>query len=350
MSETSSLPPTLLHAAPGRNHDQHIVVPGQVLTSEHGFLRGHGTYTESAPPPGPLPRWSLLDDGEDDDDDDGGDASPPGRRRRTRLVASQAGTVNRIHRLLSVTPAGSPPYAPSASVGDLVVGRVSSIQTSRWAVRLGPGCRDAPLPLSSVNLPDGIQRIRTSEDALTMSTLFAVGDLLSAEVQKAQGGDIMLHTRSLRYGKLENGHYVHVPSRLIRRRAQHIVALPPRVGCDVLLGLNGGIWIQRTYPAEWTANMGTDGEALAGTAGAEALAEDLQRVRRRHADTPMDGTAMRNVVRVRNSICCLGEVHRMIDPDTIVAVFDQSVKMGIEDLGSMLHPEVIIRLTECVRR
>mmetsp|Transcript_34806 Transcript_34806/g.80455 ORF Transcript_34806/g.80455 Transcript_34806/m.80455 type:complete len:363 (-) Transcript_34806:223-1311(-) len=356
--------PSLLHHASDRNLHHHIVIPGQVLVSEPGFLRGHGTYTESANsyPSSSAPRWTIpgSDTHAEGDNEECGDAgfltefngsSQRHHEKSSRLIACQAGTVRRIHRLLSVAPAASPPYAPSASVGDLVVGRVSQIQTARWTVRLGPGCRDAPLPLSSVNLPGGVQRIRTSEDALTMSKLFAPGDLLSAEVAKTSpGGDVVLHTRSLRYGKLENGTYAHVPSHLIRRRAQHIVTLPPRVGCDVLLGLNGGVWIQRTYPTEWTTGMGTDGEDMAGTAGAEALAEDLQKVRKRHADTPMDSTTAKNMIRVRNAICCLGEVRRMIDPDTIVAVYDESLKLVTDDLGSMLDPAVIVKITECVRR
>jgi len=96
--------------------------------------------------------------------------------------------------------------------------------------------------------------------------------------------------------------------------------------------------------------MGTDGEDMAGTAGAEALAEDLQKVRKRHADTPMDSTTAKNMIRVRNAICCLGEVRRMIDPDTIVAVYDESLKLVTDDLGSMLDPAVIVKITECVRR
>ena len=82
------------------------------------------------------------------------------------------------------------------------------------------------LPLSGVNLPGGVQRIRTSEDVLEMRNLFKEGDLLTCEVQQVQKeGTLVLHTRSLRYGKLENGTLVTVPPSLVGRRKNHFVTL-----------------------------------------------------------------------------------------------------------------------------
>jgi exosome complex component RRP4 len=56
-------------------------------------------------------------------------------------------------------------------------------------------------------------------------------------------GVISLHSRSLKYGKLENGHLVIVPCALIRRLSHHYVTLA--CGVDVILGKNGWIWVTR---------------------------------------------------------------------------------------------------------
>jgi exosome complex component RRP4 len=107
--------------------------------------------------------------------------------------------------------------------------------------------QDAVLQLSSVNLPGGAQRKRTSQDQLEMRTLFIENDLISAEVQQVNSSDgaVALHTRSLRYGKLENGRLVCVPQSRVRRLKQHFVTLD-EIGVDILLGTNGWIWVTRT--------------------------------------------------------------------------------------------------------
>ena len=56
-------------------------------------------------------------------------------------------------------------------VGDLIVGRISSVDSKRWKVDIHAQ-KDAMLQLSSVNLPGGVQRMRTYEDQLQMRTLF----------------------------------------------------------------------------------------------------------------------------------------------------------------------------------
>ena len=71
---------------------------------------------------------------------------------------------------------------------------------SRWKVSLtcshNGSAREGQLPLSGVNLPGGVQRIRTSEDVLAMRNLFKEGDLVSCEVQNVQrDGTLILHTR-----------------------------------------------------------------------------------------------------------------------------------------------------------
>lgn len=88
--------------------------------------------------------------------------------------------------------------------------------------------------------------MRTNEDQLQMRSVFTECDLISAEIQNiGADGQISLHTRSLKYGKLENGQLIIVPSALVKRLPQHYISFP--WGVDCILGRNGYIWITRTY-------------------------------------------------------------------------------------------------------
>lgn len=120
-----------------------------------------------------------------------------------RLIASVAGTVERVNKLISVIPLSPSIYV--GQVGDLVIGRIVGVGGSRWKVSLtcsAPSSagahgsmKEGQLPLSGVNLPGGVQRIRTSEDVLAMRSLYKEGDLLTCEVQQVQrDGTLILHT------------------------------------------------------------------------------------------------------------------------------------------------------------
>lgn len=59
----------------------------------------------------------------------------------------------------------------------MIVGRIRTVDLKKWKVDIA-GQRDAVLHLSAVNLPGGVQRMRTYEDQLSMRTLFAENDLV----------------------------------------------------------------------------------------------------------------------------------------------------------------------------
>lgn len=164
-----------------------IVTPGEPIEAEAGFLRGHGTL--------------VRDDG--------------------TLIATVAGVVERVNKLVSVRPVRS---RYTGEVGDVVVGRVLEVGQKRWKVDVR-GRQDAVLMLSSINLPGGEQRRRTAEDQLNMRHFYVEHDLVSAEVQAFfQDGAMSLHTRSLMYGKLQNGVLVEVTPTLMKRLKQHFHA------------------------------------------------------------------------------------------------------------------------------
>src|SRR5689334_2042238 len=78
------------------------------------------------------------------------------------LTASLSGNVFRINKLVSIR---SNATRYEGQVGDVVVARVRAVADKRWLLDIG-AMQDGVLLLSSVNLPGGIQRRRTHEDAL----------------------------------------------------------------------------------------------------------------------------------------------------------------------------------------
>ena len=135
-----------------------------------------------------------------------------------RLAASVAGTVDRVNKLISVrapkprqASASFKPHLKGSSfrysgeVGDVVVGRVIEVSHKSWKVDCNSRqnvinqkqwlirrhrhsrierptatscptlCHHAVLLLSSVYLPDGVQRRRTQEDQLQMREFYKEG-------------------------------------------------------------------------------------------------------------------------------------------------------------------------------
>ncbi|KAJ5219829.1 hypothetical protein N7468_009033 [Penicillium chermesinum] len=210
-----------------------IMTPGEVVTDDPQWMRGHGTYTN------PL---------------------------STSIIATVAGHIEKVNKLISVRPLRAR-YTPE--IGDLVVGRIVEVQSRRWKVDVAAPLL-AQLPLSAINLPGGILRRRTSADELQIRTFFSEGDLVVAEVQSVhQDGSASLHTRSLKYGKLRNGVFLAVtgtggsgassskPKKsgsslardwgVVRSRRQVWTQQTASGGADVdiILGVNGYIWISK---------------------------------------------------------------------------------------------------------
>eukprot|EP00058_Branchiostoma_floridae_P002654 XP_002588142.1 hypothetical protein BRAFLDRAFT_118871 [Branchiostoma floridae] len=201
---------------------KHLVTPGDVITTDTGYMRGHGTYM----------------------DDD-------------KLKASLAGVVERVNKLICVQPLKT---RYNGEIGDVVVGRVTEVGQRRWRVDVNSRL-DAVLMLSAVNLPGGELRRRSAEDELMMREYLVEGDLISAEVQAIfHDGALSLHTRSLKYGKLAQGVMVQVSPSLVKRRKTHFHNLP--CGASVILGNNGYVWISPTVNDEKPVPS-TDREVIA---------------------------------------------------------------------------------------
>lgn len=186
--------------------DRSIVTPGELITEDATWMRGHGTY--------------YLDE---------------------CTYSSVAGMISKVNKLLSVVPFKGR-YRPET--GDHIVGRIIGISNKRWKVELGAE-HAGVLMLGAVNLPGGVLRRKSDSDELQMRSILKEGDLLNCEVQSTfSDGSASLHTRSLKYGKLRNGMFVKVNSSLIVRTKNHMHDMPG--GVSVILGVNGYCWIFKT--------------------------------------------------------------------------------------------------------
>lgn len=292
-------------AATAAGHSD-IVTPGEVITTNPQWMRGHGTYTSAQ--------------GADDDDDDDS----------TAIVSSLAGVISRTNKLLSVRPLRAR-YTPE--VGDLVVGRIAEVQSKRWRVDVG-SVQLAGLPLSAINLPGGIQRRRTETDELAIRSFFAEGDLLVAEVQQlyADGGAV-LHTRSLRYGKLRNGVFLAVAGTgggggVVRSRRQvwtmEVGAMQSKV--DVVLGVNGYVWISKHVEDQSLAAAG-GGSSAAGV-GVTNMEESVSQAVYSSQNDYIEVEVMREITRVRGVITALVENGLRVDEDMIIRGYQEAVEMA----------------------
>ena len=126
--------------------------------------------------------------------------------------------------------------------------------------------------------------------------------------------------------RLENGQVVIVPAILIKHLPQHHITLPWDI--DVIIGKNGVIWISRSIPDAWKDQE----ENLTQVPSDDnvPLAETLQRLKHRHASTPMTLNQRLNIARVSNVINCLGLMHMSVTPESITTLYQKSIDLKLE--------------------
>jgi len=254
------------------------------------MLRGHGTYI-----------------------------SPPS----TDIVATVVGLIQTTNKLISVRPLRAR-YTPE--IGDLLVGRIVEVQSKRWRVDVGAPVL-AHLPLSSINLPGGILRKRTETDELQIRTFFSEGDLLVAEVQQLnRDGSANLHTRSLKYGKLRNGVFMSVSGTgggggVVRARRQlfTIDAANGAGKIDVILGVNGYIWISK--------HVAIEGADTAITRVEETISTTVYSSQ----NDWIGAETRREIARVRGVIGLLVERGLRVDEEMVGRAYEAAVEVQVEE-------------------
>ncbi|KAG0301902.1 exosome non-catalytic core subunit rrp4 [Dissophora globulifera] len=258
----------------------HVVTPGELITSDTAFMRGHGTYIE-----------------------------------QEKVLSSVAGVVDRVNKLISVRPLHT---RYTGEIGDVVVGRITEVAQKRWKVDLNARL-DGILMLSSVNLPGGVQRRKQESDELQMRTFFMEGDLVVAEVQNFfADGAYSIHTRSLKYGKLRNGSFISVSPGLVQRSKSHFHSLS--CGVDVILGLNGYIWV--------SAHVSQDLE--------EIDTEQVYSNKNKEDITPAD---RESIARIANCIRALAQNFVFINATIISFAYEASLQYPLKDM----HKKEVMR-------
>ncbi|KAF8975834.1 exosome non-catalytic core subunit rrp4 [Entomortierella lignicola] len=251
----------------------HVVTPAEVITTDTAFMRGHGTYVDDE-----------------------------------KVISSLAGVVERVNKLISVKPLHT---RYTGEIGDVVVGRITEVAQKRWKVDVNAR-QDSILMLSSVNLPGGVQRRKQESDELQMRNFFMEGDLVVAEVQAFfADGAYSLHTRSLKYGKLRNGSFITVSPALVQRCKSHFHSLS--CGVDLILGLNGYIWISAHVPQNLD----------------EIDTEQVYSNKNKEDITPND---RESIARVANCIKALAQEFIFINDTIISFAYEASLQYSLKDL------------------
>ncbi|OBT56581.1 hypothetical protein VE04_05634 [Pseudogymnoascus sp. 24MN13] len=247
-----------------------IVTPGEVVTDDPQWMRGHGTYVEPA---------------------------------TAAILATVAGTIQKTNKLLSVRPLRAR-YTPE--IGDLVVGRIIEVQSRRWRVDIGAPLL-AALPLSAINLPGGILRKRTETDELQIRTFLSEGDLLVCEVQSLfHDGSASLHTRSL------------------KRQVWTIETANGGGPVDVILGVNGYIWISK--------HIKTADEDKAEV-GITRIEESTNSTVYSSQNDEIAAETRREIARIRGVVASLVEAGMKVDEDMLMKGYGAAVEIEREEDG-----------------
>ncbi|KAL9255268.1 Exosome complex component RRP4-like protein [Drosera capensis] len=249
------------------------------------------------------------------------------------VVATLCGVVERVNKLVYVRALRAR-YKPET--GDIIVGRIVEVSQKRWRIDINAN-QDAVLMLSSMNMPDKIQRRRTAVDELNMRIIFEENDFMCAEIRNLQhDGTLQLQARSEKYGKLDRGQLLKVPCYLVKRRKQHFHQLDQYV-VTLVLGCNGYIWVGELIP-EKDAVMedlpnNTDQASTNTTGGVEK------------AQAGSATETRKNICRIANAVRVLSTLSFNITMEVIMEVFNLSVSLNLP-IDHMLGAELCVSVAE----
>ncbi|XP_027352838.1 exosome complex component RRP4 homolog [Abrus precatorius] len=252
------------------------------------------------------------------------------------VVATVCGIVERVNKLVYVRALRSR-YKPE--VGDIVIGRVVEVAQKRWRLEINYS-QNAVLMLSSMNMPDGVQRRRTAIDELNMRCIFEEKDVVCAEVRGFQHDGLHLQARSQKYGKLSRGQLLTIPPYLVKRQKQHFHYLE-QYGIDLILGCNGFIWIgenieDRDDMVEDQVNQ-SDQQVLFPNKNSEGLEEQEK------SFTTLE--TRKYICRAANAVRVLSTLGFNITLEIIKGIIDLSLSLNL-DIHEMLASEFCVLVAE----
>ncbi|XP_003580149.1 exosome complex component RRP4 homolog isoform X4 [Brachypodium distachyon] len=246
------------------------------------------------------------------------------------VVATLCGVVERVNKLVYVRTLRRGilslfRYKPE--VGDIIVGRVIEIAPKRWRLEIN-FTQDAVLMLSSMNLPDGIQRRRTAVDELNMRSIFEENDVVCAEVRGFQhDGSLHLQARSQKYGKLQRGQLLTVPAYLVKRRKQHFHHLE-QYDVDLILGCNGFIWVGQHVLVRENTELKEDQHKLSD-----------------EVDTFTSIETRKHICRLANAVRVLSALGFILTIELIIQTAEASLSSNVE-INAMLGAEFYVQTAE----
>lgn len=181
--------------------DKTVVVPGEVLADDLGFIPGHGTY-----------------------------------RQNQKILASRLGLANIEGKVIKTIPLAGR-YLPKRN--DIVIGRVMDILVSGWRVDINSPYTAV---LSSKETPEFIER---NED---LTRYFDLDDHVVAKITNVTSQNLVdLTVRDQGLRKIRGGRIIsvntHKVPRIIGKKGSMVTMIKQATNCRIIVGQNGWIWV-----------------------------------------------------------------------------------------------------------
>ena len=181
--------------------DKTVVVPGEVLADDLGFIPGHGTY-----------------------------------RNASKVIALRLGLANVEGKVIKTIPMAGR-YLPKRN--DVVVARVVDILVSGWRVDINSPYTGV---LSSKETPEFIEK---NED---LTRYFDLDDHLVGKITNVTSQNLVdLTVRDQGLRKLRGGRIIsvntHKVPRIIGKKGSMVTMIKQATNCRIIVGQNGWIWI-----------------------------------------------------------------------------------------------------------
>ena len=181
--------------------DKEVVVPGEILADDLGFIPGYGTY-----------------------------------RDNNKVLALRLGLVNIEGKVIKTIPLAGK-YLPKRN--DVVIGRVVDILMAGWRVEI-----NSPYTamLSSKETPEFIEK---NED---LTRYFDLDDYLVAKITNVTSQNLVdLTVRDQGLRKLRGGRIIkvntHKVPRIIGKKGSMVSMIKQATNCRIIVGQNGLIWV-----------------------------------------------------------------------------------------------------------
>lgn len=220
-----------------------------------------------------------------------------------------------------------------------MVGRITSVEKSRWKVDIAAPLL-AQLPLSSINLPGGLLRRRTTADELQMRKYLQEGDLVVAEVGELnRDGAAGLHTRSLKYGKLREGVLVMVAGQgtggggqVVRGRKQTFTLGSKHDSeqgvVSVILGVNGYVWLSRPTENGGDSQLGKGPGGISISNLDDAVSSSIYSSQ----NGPIERKTRGEIAVVGECIRILVEGGVRVDSDTLTRAYEAAGDVSMDEM------------------